>query len=503
MSKEILTVVDVVSNEKGVDREVIFEALESALASATKKKFGLDWDVIVIINRDNGNYQAYRKWRVVEVVQSLEREISLSQAQATQPGIELGAFFSQAIESVDFGGRIAAQTARQIIVQKVREAERAQVVDAYRQRIGELVSGTVKRVDKGNVILDLGNNIEAMIPRDEMIPREIVRNNDRLRGYLRAVRSEQRGPQLFLSRTAPELLIKLFTLEVPEIGENLIEIMGASRDPGLRAKISVRARDVRIDPVGACVGMRGSRVQAVSSELCGERVDIIIWDENPAKFVINAMQPAEVESIVMDEETHSMDVVVDGSQLSQAIGKGGQNVRLASQLTGWILNVMSREESAVKRTKEASTVVQMFMRQLEVDEAVAEVLAEEGFSTLEEVAYVPLSEMLEIEGLDDEIVHELRDRAKDALLTQLIASEELDDEEKQPAEDLLQLADMTEPLARLLAKRGIITREDLAEQAVEDVLSIAGVTLDEAQAGKLIMAARAHWFTDDDTIENS
>lgn len=502
MSKEILAVVDVVSNEKGVDREVIFDALETALASATKKKFGIEWDVVVTIDRASGDYQAYRRWQVVEdeALEVPDREITLDEARAKSPEIAIGGYLSESIQSVDFGGRIAAQTARQIIVQKVREAERAQVVEAYQQRIGELVNGTVKRVDKGNVILDLGNNIEALVPREDMIPRETVRANDRLRAYLRAVRPEQRGPQLFLSRTAPELLIKLFTLEVPEIGENLIEIIGASRDPGLRAKISVRARDPRIDPVGACVGMRGSRVQAVSNELCGERVDIIVWDENPAKFVINAMQPAEVESIVMDEETHGMDVVVDEAQLSQAIGKGGQNVRLASQLTGWTLNVMSREESESKREQEATKVVEMFMEQLMVDEDVAVVLAEEGFSSLEEVAYVPLSEMLEIEAFDEDIVHELRDRAKDALLTQLIASEEQSSDEP-PAEDLLSLEGLSETMAHRLAAQGIVTREDLAEQAVEDVLEIEG--MDEALAGKLIMAARAHWFTDEDTTENS
>ncbi len=500
MTKEILAVVEAVSNEKGVDSAIIFDALESALASATKKKYGADWDIVVTIHRDSGNYQAYRRWLVVEddVPHAAERELPWSSAKVKLPGIAVGGYISEPIESVSFGGRIAAQTARQVIVQKVREAERAQIVEAYRKRVGDLIGGTVKRLDKGCIILDLGNNIEAMFAREDMIPRENVRIGDRLRGCLKAVRPEQRGPQLFLSRTVPELLLKLFTLEVPEIGEGLIEITGVSRDPGLRAKIGVRARDQRIDPVGACVGMRGSRVQAVSNELCGERVDIIIWDENPAKYVINAMQPADVDSIVVDEETHSMDVVVEDGQLSQAIGKGGQNVKLASQLTGWTLNVMSHQESEAKRNTEAQRLIQIFMDQLQVEQDIAAILVEEGFSSVEEVAYIPLAELLEVEGFDEDIVHELRSRAKDALLTQLIASEERGD--KEPAADLLAMDGMPAELARQLAAHGILSREDLAEQAVEDLLKVDG--MDKEQAGKWIMAARAHWFSDAETGRN-
>ena len=494
MNKDILLVVDVVSNEKGVSKDIIFNALECALASATKKRYNNEIEVRVQIDRRTGDYVAFRRWQVVEddLVEFPQFQIGYTEAQERQPNIQTGDFWEESIESVGFD-RIGAQTAKQVIVQKIREAERAQVVEAYKDRQGELVSGVVKRLERGNVILDLGGNAEALIPREEMIPRESARPGDRLRGYLQSVRSEPKGPQLFLSRTAPELLIKLFVLEVPEIGENLLEIMGAARDPGLRAKIAVKPKDPRIDPIGACVGMRGSRVQAISNELSGERVDIILWDENSAQFVMNAMSPAEVVSIIVDEDTHSMDVAVREEQLSQAIGRNGQNVRLASQLTGWTLNVMTESQAEEKHEAEALAVLKLFMLELEVDEEVASILVQEGFSSLEEVAYIPLNEMLEIEEFDEELVKELRNRAKDALLTQAIASEEkLCDAE--PAEDLRTMEGMNDELARALASRGIISMDDLAEQSVDDLMTLEG--MDEVRAGSLIMAARAPWFVD-------
>jgi N utilization substance protein A len=393
-------------------------------------------------------------------------------------------------------GRIAAQHAKQVIVQKVREAERAQIVDAYQNRKGELVMGTVKRVDRGNVIVDLGGNAEGIVPREDMIPREMVRPGDRIRGYLKDIRPEKRGPQLFISRTANELLVELFRLEVPEIGDGLIEILGAARDPGLRAKIAVRSKDARIDPVGACVGMRGSRVQAVSNELAGERVDIILWDENPAQFVINAMSPAEVVSILVDEDTHSMDVAVVEEQLSQAIGRNGQNVRLASQLTGWELNVMTETEAAEKSEAEAQSVQKLFMEQLGVDEEIATILVQEGFSSIEEVAFVPEKEMIEIEEFDESLVAELRGRAKDILLTRAIANEERLGEAG-PADDLLNMAGMDPELAYNLASAGIVTMEDLAEQSVDELVAIGGI--DEKRAAALIMTARAPWFENENT----
>lgn len=498
-NKEILTVVDLVSNEKGVSKEIIFEALEAALASATKRPYREDIDVRVAIDRATGDYEAFRRWEVIEDTQLDERSVgpefperqkSLSQAQAIRGEVKLGEYVEEPMPAADFG-RIAAQTAKQVIVQKVREAERAQIVVAYESRQGELVTGVVKRVERGHVLLDLGGNAEAMIPREELIPRESVRPGDRLRGYLKAVRPEKRGPQLFVSRTAKELLIDLFKLEVPEISEGLIDILGAARDPGSRAKIAVRSKDPRIDPVGACVGMRGSRVQAVSNELAGERVDIILWDENPAQFVINAMSPAEVVSITVDEDAHSMDIAVVEEQLSQAIGRGGQNVRLASELTGWTLNVMTEAEAHEKSEAEAEKAVKMFMNYLGVDEEVASILVHEGFASIEEVAYVPEKEILEVEEFDEALVSELRRRAKDLLLTQAIASEEKLGEAK-PGEDLLKMDGMDEGLAYKLASAGIITMEDLAEHSVDELVEIEG--LDKEKAGRLIMAARAPWF---------
>jgi N utilization substance protein A len=403
------------------------------------------------------------------------------------------------MESIAFG-RIAAQTAKQVIVQKVREAERAQVVEEFSDRVGEMVSGLVKRVDRNGVYVDLGGNAEAFVPREDMIPREPVRPQDRIKGLLREVRSEQRGPQLFLTRTSPQFLIELFKIEVPEVGQGLIEILGAARDPGLRAKIAVRSLDQRIDPVGACVGMRGSRVQAVSNELAGERVDIILWDDNAAQFVINAMSPAEVVSIVVDEEDHSMDVAVDEEKLSQAIGRGGQNVRLASELSGWELNVMTAEDAEEKSEQESKELGESFMKQLDVDEEIALILVQEGFSSIEEIAYVPESELVEIEEFDEEIVTELRNRARDVLITQAIVTEEKIDE-AEPAEDLLSLEGMTKELAFILASKGIVTREDLAEQSVDDLEDVEG--LEPEKAGELIMAARAHWFEEAEKAEEA
>ncbi|MDH5409396.1 MAG: transcription termination factor NusA [Gammaproteobacteria bacterium] len=495
MNKEILLVVDAVSNEKGVDKGIIFEAMEAALAMATKKRYSSEVDVRVSIDRDSGDYDTFRRWEIVEddAVEHPEREFTLSAAQIDDPDIEVGGFIEEPIESVAFG-RISAQTAKQVIVQKVREAERGQVYEEYKDRIGELVMGVVKRVERGNVYLDLGKNIDAYIPREDMIPRESVRPGDRLRGYLKEVISETRGPQLFVSRTAPQFLIELFKIEVPEIGEGLIDILGAARDPGSRAKIAVRSNENRIDPVGACVGMRGSRVQAVSNELAGERVDIVLWDENPAQFVINAMSPADVESIVVDEDANSMDIAVAEDQLSQAIGRSGQNVKLASELTKWTLNVMSEAEAEQKSEAESEKIVKSFMDLLDVDEEVAAILVQEGFSTIDEVAYVPVDEMLQIEEFDEGIVDELRNRAKDILLTRAISNEE-QFTKTEPAQDLIDMEGMELELAYKLAGIGIVTMEDLAEQSIDELMQVDD--MDEEKAGKLIMAARAPWFAEE------
>ncbi len=496
MNKDILLVVDTVSNEKAVHKSVIFEALESALASATRKKHGGDIDVRVAIDHDTGDYEAFRRWEVVDddaEQESPTRQISLSGARSEDPDVQVGDFIEEPMEPVEFG-RIAAQTAKQVIVQKVREAERERVVEAYRDRVGELLMGIVKRVERSGMSLDLGNNAEAFVPREEMIPREAVRPGDRVRGYLRDVRSEARGPQLFVSRTAPELLIELFKLEVPEVGQGLIEIKGASRDPGLRAKIAVESKDPRLDPVGACVGMRGSRVQTVSNELAGERVDIITWDENPAQFVINAMSPADVTSIVVDEDQQSMDLVVEEDKLSLAIGRNGQNVRLASELTGWTLNVLDQEQAQEKSEQETAATRDMFQQQLVVDEEVANILVQEGFTSIEEVAYVPEAELLEIEEFDEDIVAELRNRARDALLTKAIAGEESGGG-AQPSAELAALEGMNDELASTLAGAGISTVEDLAEQSVDDLMDIEGVE-DAAWAADVIMKAREPWFTE-------
>ena len=498
MSKEILMVVDAVSNEKGVERDIIFGAIEAALATATKKRHKGDIGVRVDIDRDTGDYETFRTWDVIDIMdfdpETRDSVLTLEEAQLRKPDAEIGDVLTEPMESEAFG-RIAAQTAKQVIMQKVREAERAQVVDAYKDRVGELVTGIVKRVERGNVILDLGNNAEGLISREDMIPREPVRSGDRIRGYLYEVSSEVRGPQLFISRVSPEFLIELFKLEVPEVGDELIEILGAARDTGLRAKIAVKSNDQRIDPVGACVGMRGSRVQAVSGEIAGERVDIILWDDNPAQYVINAMSPAEVQSIVIDEDSHTMDIAVAEDQLSLAIGRGGQNVRLASELTGWELNVMSEAQAEEKSDSEAEKVQKLFMDQLDVDEEIAVILVQEGFTSVEEVAYVPIEEMLDIEEFDEDIVEELRNRAKDVLLTKAIASEELLGDEK-PADDLLNMEGMDEKLAFKMAAKGIVTMEDLAEQSVDEIVEIEG--LDDERAAQLIMKAREPWFAEEE-----
>jgi len=496
MNKDILLVIEAVSNEKGLDKEIIFEALETALATATRKQHGEDIDVRVSMDRKSGALKTFRRWKVFAddstELETPSRELRLEDALDMDPSAEVDGYVEEPLD-VAPSGRIVAQTAKQVVVQKVREAERLQVVEEFQDRVGTLIGGIVKRVDRNGVFVDLGGNAEGFIPREDMIPREAVRPQDRIKSFLKEVRSELRGPQLFLTRTSPQFLIELFKLEVPEVGQGLIEILGAARDPGHRAKIAVRSLDQRIDPVGACVGMRGSRVQAVSNELAGERVDIILYDDNPAQFVINAMSPADVVSIVMDEEAHSMDVAVEEEKLSQAIGRGGQNVRLASELTGWELNVMTAEEAEEKSESEARNLLESFMKQLDVDEEVALILVQEGFSSIEEVAYVPTNELLAIEEFDEEMVEELRNRARDVLITQAIVKEEKL-EQAEPAEDLLEVEGMDKALAFVLASHGIRTRDELAEQAVDDLADVEG--LDPERAGKLIMAARAHWFED-------
>ncbi|MBI3171923.1 MAG: transcription termination/antitermination protein NusA, partial [Hydrocarboniphaga effusa] len=482
MNKNILMMVDVVSNEKGVEKEIIFQAMEAALASATKKKYGEQIDVRVAIERSSGDYETFRRWTVLddndETFESAERHIFLTDAQAKDPNLKVGDVIEEKLENVEFG-RIGAMAAKQVIVQKVREAERAQVVEAYKNRVGELLTGLVKRLERGSIIVDLGGSTEGIIPREQSIPREPLRPGDRVRGYLYEVKSEMRGPQLFLTRTSPKLLVELFKLEVPEIAQGLIELKGAARDPGLRAKVAVKAKDKRIDPIGACVGMRGSRVQSVSNELAGERVDIVPWDDNPAQFVINAMAPAEVESIVVDEEAHAMSIAVAEDKLAQAIGRGGQNVRLASELTGWVLNVMTAADAATKQQTESEGALKLFMEQLGVDEEVATILVQEGFGTLEEVAYVPAQELMQIEGFDEQVVEELRNRARGVLLTKAIAKAEHVSDAK-PADDLLAVEGMDSELAQQLAENGVVKRDDLADLATDEL--IEKVKMDEARA---------------------
>jgi len=497
MSKEILMVADAVSNEKGVSRDVIFEAIESALATATKKLYDEEEiECRVAVDRDTGEYDTFRVWNVVDDEEFEDGDYQLTAEQAAEKNTDLkvGDNYEEQIPNVEFG-RIAAQTAKQVIVQKVREAEREIVISQYQDRVGELVAGTVKKVTRDNIIVDLGNNAEALLARDQMIPRETFRIGDRLRALLIEVSSEQRGPQLLLSRTSPKMLMELFKIEVPEIAEQVIEIRAAARDPGSRAKIVVSTNDGRIDPVGACVGMRGSRVQVVSNELANERIDIILWDDNPAQLVINAMAPAEVASIVVDEDSLVMDVAVEEENLAQAIGRAGQNVRLSSELTGWTINVLSEEDAAEKQKQEASGYMQMFMETLNVEEDLAEVLVMEGFTSLEEIAYVPLNEITDIEGFDDGIANDLRNLAKDALITQAIASEE-DLSSANIADDLRNMEGMDDVLALALSKLEIKSMEDLAEQSIDELMDIEG--MDEERAGKLIMTARAPWFEEEE-----
>jgi len=489
MSREVLLLVDALAREKNVEKDIVFAALESALASATKKRFHEDAEVRVSIDRETGDYQAFRRWQIVadDTVEEPARQISLSEALQRDAGIQLGEFIEEPLEAVEVG-RIGAQAAKQVIYQKIRDAEREQILNDFLERKEYMVSGTIKRMERGNAIIESGK-VEAVLPRDQTIPKENLRVGDRVRAYLSKVDRTARGPQLVLSRIAPEFLMKLFELEVPEIEEGLLEIKAAARDLGSRAKIAVKSNDQRVDPIGTCVGMRGSRVQAVTGELAGERVDIILWSDDPATFVINALAPAEISSIMVDEEKHSMDIVVDEDNLAQAIGRGGQNVRLASELTGWELNIMSMEESQAKNEEESSVTRQLFMDKLDVDEEVADILAQEGFTSLEEVAYVPLNEMLEIESFDEQTVNELRNRARNALLTEAIVSEE---KVEHMAEDLLALEGMDGQTARELAAKGVKTQEDLADLAVDDLVEMIGI--DAERAKQLIMAARAPWF---------
>ena len=490
MSREILLLVDALAREKAVEKEIVFTALELALASATKKRFQEDIETRVSIDRVTGDHQSFRRWLVVEdgAVEDPARQISLSNAAKTDAAIQLGEYLEKLLEPIEFG-RIGAQAAKQVIFQKIRDAEREQTLNDFLERGDYLITGTIKRMERGNAIIEAGK-IEAELPRDQMIPKENLRVGDRVRAYLHKVDRAARGPQLKLSRISPEFLMKLFELEVPEIEEGLLEIKAAARDPGSRAKIAVKSNDQRIDPIGTCVGMRGSRVQAVISELAGERVDIVLWADDPATFIINALAPAEISSIMVDEEKHSMDIVVDDDNLAQAIGRGGQNVRLASELTGWELNIMTVDESKAKHEQETSQICQHFMQKLDVDEEIAEILVQEGFVTLEEVAYVPLNEMLEIESLDEETVNELRNRARNALLTDAIANEE---KVEHVAEDLLAIEGMDIDIVRELAAKGINTQADLADLAADDLVELTGIDIE--RANRLIIKAREPWFT--------
>ncbi len=494
MNKEILYVVDAVSNEKNVSKELIFQAVETALAMATRKRYGMNIDARVSVNRQTGDYETFRRWKVVDDedpdFESPERQILESYAKDRGLSVAVGDYIEEVVPSVEFG-RIAAQTAKQVIVAKVREAEREKVVSAYRDKVGHLIMGVVKRADRKGIVLDMGENAEAFIPREEMIPGEMLHVGARVRGYLKEIHQDMRGPQIIVSRSDVNFLIELMKLEVPEVSQEMIDIMGAARDAGSRAKVAVRANLPNIDPIGACVGMRGSRIQTVTNELGGkERVDIVLWNEDIATYVMNAMAPAEVLSIVVDEDSKSMDIGVDGEKLSQAIGRGGQNVRLASDLTGWTLNVMSVEEAEAKTQAEQQSIINLFMEKLDVDEEVAVILVEEGFSSLEEVAYVPIEEFMAIESFDETIINELRDRAQTALLSQAISQDS-----HLPAADLLHMEGMDDALAFKLATQGICTMEDLAEQSVDELMELAGI--DGARAASLIMKAREPWFADD------
>jgi N utilization substance protein A len=491
MSKELLLVAEALSNEKGVSKAVVIEAIQAALESATRKLSGMDFGIRVALDSRTGEYETFRYWDVVEdeLLEYPDREITLSAAQERSPSLTIGSRIEEPFPSVEFG-RISAQSARQVIMQKIREAERDLVVEQYEKKLGQLIYGTVKKVTRDNIIIDLGGKAEAFMPRAEMLPQEMFRTNDRVRAYLYDIVRQARGPQLMVSRTRNEMLVELFRIEVPEIGENIIQIKAAAREPSIRAKIAVKTNDGRIDPIGACVGMRGARVQAVSSELGGERVDIILWDDNPAQLVINAMAPAEITSIVVDEDTRTMDLAVNKEQLSQAIGRNGQNIRLASQLTGWTLNVMTIEEFENKSQEESFKAIQMFMSTLEIDEEIARILVANGFSSLEEVAYVPKTELLTIDAFDEDIVDELRNRANDTLLTQALSNGA-----RMPDDSLLSMEGMTEDMANELARVGVSTMEELAESSVDEILGIKGMT--QEKAGALIMKAREPWFSTD------
>ncbi len=492
MSKELLLVAEALSNEKGVSKEVVFEAIQAALESATRKLSGIELGIRVVLHPRTGDYDTYRYWDVVadEELTAPERELTLDQAREKQPEITIGARIEELMPSIEFG-RIAAQTARQVMIQKIREAERYLIIDQFKSKLGQLIYGSVKKVTRDSVIIDLGGKAEALLYRTEMLPQEMFRPNDRVRAYLYEISELARGPQLLVSRIRKEMLVELFRIEVPEIGENIIEIKAAAREPGSRAKIAVKTNDGRIDPVGACVGMRGARVQAVSSELGGERVDIILWDDNPAQFVINAMAPADISSIVVDEDTHTMDLAVHSSQLAQAIGRNGQNVRLASQLSGWTLNVMTIEEFEGKNLEESTKTIQLFSSALEIDEEIAQLLVANGFSSLEEIAYVPKEELLAISEFDEEIVEELRHRANDILLTQALTAKQQSDE-GDAKESLASIDGLTTDLEQALHAMGVTTVDSLAELSVDELLPIPGMT--EEKAGKLIMQARASWF---------
>ena len=492
MSREILLLVDALAREKNVTRDVVFGALESALASAMKKRFKDDAEIRVSIDRETGSHEGFRRWLVVPDeagLQEPDKQEMLSDAQEMVPGIQAGESIEEALEPVEFG-RIGAQAAKQAILQKIRDAEREQVLNDFLDRGETIVSGTIKRMDKGDVIVETGK-IEARLPRSEMIPKENLRVADRVRAYVLRVDHAARGQQVILSRTSPEFIRQLFENEVPEIEQGLLEIKAAARDPGVRAKIAVVAYDKRIDPIGTCVGMRGSRVTAVRNELGGEQVDIVLWSEDPAQFVIGALAPANVESIVVDEDKHAMDVVVDEENLPKAIGAKGQNVRLASELTGWQINIMTPEESLNRQEVERSALRATFMNKLDVDEEVADILIDEGFTGIEEIAYVPMQELLEIEAFDEDTINELRARARNALLTEAIAQEE----RLETAQDLLELEGVTPELAAKLAERQVHTRDDLAELATDELAEIAGLT--EQEASDLIMRARAHWFDEE------
>ncbi len=490
MSREVLMLVDALAREKNVAQEVVFAALEAALASATKKFYSEDADVRVEIDRASGEHHTFRRWLVVPDeagLQEPDRHILLFEALEQAENIEVDDYLEESIESIEFG-RIGAQAAKQVILQKIRDAEREQILNDFLERGETIMTGTVKRLDKGNLIIESGR-VEALLRRDQLIPRENLRIGDRVRAYIMKVDRSARGPQIELSRTAPNFLMELFEIEVPEIEEGLLEIKAAARDPGLRAKIAVVAYDKRIDPIGTCVGMRGSRVQAVRNEVGGENVDIILWSEEPAQFVINALAPAAVQSIVVDEEKHTMEVVVDENELAIAIGRAGQNVRLASELTGWEIDIMTSDESENKQSQERARISDLFIAQLDVDQEVADILIDEGFTSLEEIAYVPLNEMLDIEALDEATVQELRSRARNTLLTMAIATEE---KVENVALDLKTLEGMSPELLATLAEHQIQTRDALAELAVDELVEITA--LDEEVAKSLIMKAREHWF---------